>query len=164
MRTILLLAAIIATSSLSLAQTITSTAFKHNSVIPSKYSCEGEGINPPLFISALPEGTRSLALILHDPDAPMKGGFTHWVMWNIKPNTAITEKFNNAPQGMNSARKIGYIGMCPPSGTHHYHFTVFALDTALTLTAHTDKAGLEEAMKGHILGEATLTGLYKKIK
>lgn len=164
MRSVLLFTAVIGMSSLSFAQTISSSAFKNNGVIPSKYSCEGEGINPPLFISALPEGTRSLALILHDPDAPMKGGFTHWVMWNIKPNTAITEKFNNAPQGMNSARKIGYIGMCPPSGTHHYHFTVFALDTTLALTTHTDKVALEEAIKGHILGESTLTGLYKKTK
>lgn len=164
MRSILLFTALMAMGRYSFAQTISSSAFKNNGVIPAKYSCEGEGINPPLHISALPAGTQSLALILHDPDAPMKGGFTHWAMWNIKPNTAITEKFNNAPQGMNSARKIGYIGMCPPSGTHHYHFTVFALDTMLTLTTQTDKAALEEAMKGHILGESTLTGLYKKTK
>lgn len=164
MRSILIFIALIAIVNHSFAQTITSNAFKNNSVIPSKYSCEGEGINPPLHISALPAGTQSLALILHDPDAPMKGGFTHWVMWNIKPNSAITEKFNNAPQGMNSARKLGYIGMCPPGGTHHYNFTAFALDTMLTLTTQTDKAALEEAMKGHILGESTLTGLYKKIK
>lgn len=143
---------------------VTSGAFRNNSVIPVKYTCEGEDISPPLDISGLPQGTQSLALILHDPDAPMKGGFTHWVMWNIAPNTSINEHFNKAEQGMNSARKPGYIGMCPPTGTHHYNFTIYALDRRLTLPTQTDKAGLEEAMKDHILGQSTLTGLYKKIK
>ncbi len=166
MRTTLLLAAIIIAMSsfLPTGITITSSAFKHNGPIPIKYSCEGQDINPPLDISGIPEGTQAVALILHDPDAPMKGGFTHWVMWNLKPNAHISEKYNGAEQGMNSARKIGYIGMCPPTGTHHYHFTVYALDTKLSLTTQTDKAMLEEAMKGHILAEATLTGLYKKTK
>ncbi|MCD6010974.1 MAG: Phospholipid-binding protein [Flavipsychrobacter sp.] len=166
MRTTLLLAAVFVTMSSFLPDgiTITSSAFRHNLPIPTKYSCEGENINPPLDISGIPEGTQSVALIMHDPDAPMKGGFTHWVMWNIKPNAHISEKYNGAEMGMNSARKIGYIGMCPPTGTHHYHFTVYALDTKLSLTAQTDKAGLEEAMKGHILAESTLTGLYKKTK
>lgn len=166
MRTTLLLTTIFLAMSSFLPKgiSITSSAFRHNAVIPTKYSCEGQDINPPLDISGIPEGTQSVALILHDPDAPMQGGFTHWVMWNLKPNAHISEKFNGTEQGMNSARKLGYIGMCPPTGTHHYHFTVYALDTKLSLAAQTDKVMLEEAMKGHILAEATLTGLYKKTK
>lgn len=143
---------------------VSSSAFNNNGVIPTKYSCEGDNINPPLHISGIPPGTQSLALILHDPDAPMKGGFTHWVMWNIKVGSEITEKYKDAEQGMNSAGKMGYMGMCPPTGTHHYHFKVYALDAKLTLTSHSDKAALEEAMKDHILAEADLVGLYKKTK
>lgn len=144
--------------------TATSTSFANNGMIPSKYSCEGADINPPLHISNLPQKTQSLALILHDPDAPMKGGFTHWVMWNIDPKSEISENYKGSEQGMNGAKVKGYKGMCPPSGTHHYHFMIYALDTKLNLGANTDKAALEQAMKGHILAETDLVGLYKKTK
>lgn len=142
--------------------TVSSTAFKHNAMIPSQYSCEGRQVSPPLSVSHIPAGTKSLALILHDPDAPMKGGFTHWVMWNIDASGTIAENYKGAEQGMNSANKEGYIGMCPPSGTHHYHFYVYALDTKLSLGHDANKAALEKAMQGHILAEGVLTGLYSK--
>jgi len=144
---------------------ITSSAFSNNGNIPMKYTCEGEQVNPPLDITGTPSGTKSLALIVHDPDAPMKGGFTHWVVWNIDPSTtSIPEAFNAGEQGLNGAQKTGYIGMCPPTGTHHYHFMVYALDTKLDISKQTGKGGLEKAMKGHILAQGELVGLYKKSK
>jgi Raf kinase inhibitor-like YbhB/YbcL family protein len=144
--------------------TITSKDFTNNGMIPSKYTCEGADINPSLHIADVPAAAKSLALILHDPDAPVKGGFTHWVMWNIPINGEIPENFKGAEQGLNGTGKNGYKGMCPPSGTHHYHFKVYALDTKLNISANTDKTGLEKAMQGHILSEADLIGLYKKTK
>jgi len=144
---------------------ISSTSFANNSTIPAKYSCEGEEVSPPLLISDIPSGTKSLAIILHDPDAPRAGGFTHWVVWNIEPaDNKIPENFKGAEQGLNGTEQPGYKGMCPPSGTHHYHFRVYALDTKLDLDKKTDKAGLESSMKGHILAEGDLVGLYKKTK
>ena len=144
---------------------ITSTSFANNGSIPSKYSCEGEEASPPLLISDIPSGTKSLAIILHDPDAPREGGFTHWVVWNIDPgNNNIPENFKGAQQGLNGAGQPGYKGMCPPSGTHHYHFMVYALDTKLDIDKKTDKTGLEKSMQGHILAQGDLVGLYKKTK
>jgi Raf kinase inhibitor-like YbhB/YbcL family protein len=144
---------------------ITSASFANNGSIPSKYSCEGEEASPPLLISDIPSGTKSLAIILHDPDAPREGGFTHWVVWNIDPgNNNIPENFKGAQQGLNGAGQPGYKGMCPPSGTHHYHFMVYALDTKLDIDKKTDKAGLEKSMQGHILAQGDLVGLYKKTK
>ena len=144
--------------------TVTSTSFTGNGLIPAKYSCEGEEISPPLNISGIPAGTKSLALIVHDPDAPVKGGFTHWVVWNMDISGNIPENFKNAEQGLNGTKKQGYKGMCPPSGTHHYHFKAYALDTRLNIDINTDKAGLEKAMSGHILAEGELIGLYAKAK
>ena len=144
---------------------ITSTSFVNDGPIPAKYSCEGEDVSPPLLISNIPSGTKSLAIILHDPDAPMKGGFTHWVVWNIEPgDNKISENFKGARQGLNSAGQPGYAGMCPPSGTHHYHFMVYALDTKLNIDIKTNKAGLEKSMQGHVLAQGDLVGLYKKNK
>jgi len=144
---------------------ITSPAFSENGNIPMKYTCEGDQVSPPLHIADVPAGTQSLALILHDPDAGMQGGFTHWVVWNIDPSTTdLPEGFDGAEQGLNGAKKAGYIGMCPPSGTHHYHFMFYALDTKLDINKQTGKDGLENAMKGHILAQGDLVGLYKKSK
>lgn len=144
---------------------ITSSAFSNNGNIPMKYTCEGEQISPPLDITGIPAGTKSLALIVHDPDAPMKGGFTHWVVWNMDPSTTlIPEAFKSGEQGLNGAQKTGYIAMCPPTGTHHYHFIVYALNTKLDISKQTGKSGLEKAMKGHILAQGELVGLYKKNK
>jgi hypothetical protein len=144
--------------------TVTSTSFSNNGNIPKKYTCQGEQVSPPLKITGIPSGAKTLALILHDPDAEMPGGFTHWVVWNIPANGNMPENFKGADQGWNGAKKTGYIGMCPPTGVHHYHFMVYALDTRLTLDKNTDKAGLEKAMTGHILGKGELIGLYEKSK
>jgi len=142
---------------------ITSTAFINNGSIPAKYSCEGGESSPPLLITDIPSGTVSLALILHDPDAAVPGGFTHWVVWNISPTqNSISENFKGGDQGLNGAAKPGYKGMCPPTGTHHYHFMVYALDTKLALNNSTTKAVLEKNMQGHILAQGDLVGLYKK--
>ncbi len=141
---------------------VTSTSFENNASIPLKYSCEGEQISPPLHVTNLPAAAKSLALILHDPDAARQGGFTHWVTWNIDTSGDIPEGFKGGNQGHNGAGKPGYIGMCPPSGTHHYHFMVYALDTRLNLDMNSDKAALEKAMEGHILARGELVGLYKK--
>lgn len=142
---------------------VSSTAFTNNGSMPALYSCQGKNINPPLHISGMPSGTKSLAIIMHDPDAPMRGGFTHWVLWNIPVTSVIPENYLGAEQGLNSMDKRGYTGMCPPSGTHNYLFKVYALDTELRLDSGTNRAKLEKAMSGHILEEGLLIGLYKKI-
>jgi Raf kinase inhibitor-like YbhB/YbcL family protein len=143
---------------------VTSINFSPNGMIPEKYSCEGTNTNPALHVENLPKGTASLAIIIHDPDAPKKGGFTHWVAWNISPMADIPENYTGGVQGRNDAQTSGYTGPCPPSGTHHYHFKVYALDTKLTLDKDSGKAGLERAMRSHILAEGELIGLYKKSK
>jgi hypothetical protein len=161
---ILFISTVMASFTNEIKLTVTSTSFTDNGMIPKKYSCEGEEISPPLKITDIPAGTKSLALTVHDPDAPAKGGFTHWVIWNIDLDGNIPENFKNAEQGLNGSNKQGYKGMCPPSGTHHYHFKAYALNTRLNINRNTDKAGLEKAMRGHIMGEGELVGLYTKAK
>ena len=142
---------------------ITSPSFAHNAMIPPKYTCQGEDINPPLEIDNIPSNTKSLVLIMDDPDAPM-GTWVHWTVWNIPPDTKTIGE-NTKPQGMEgitSFGKPGYGGPCPPSGTHRYFFKLYALDTNLDLSLATKKEELEKTMKGHILDKAELIGLYKK--
>ncbi|MDO9186344.1 MAG: YbhB/YbcL family Raf kinase inhibitor-like protein [Bacteroidia bacterium] len=141
---------------------ITSTSFPKDGLIPSKYMCDGANLSPSLQIQDLPKGTKTMALIVHDPDAPMEGGFTHWVAWNITPTKSIPENFKGGKQGMNGANQTGYVGPCPPTGKHHYHFNVYALDTELSLSKNTNKDELEKAMEGHILSEGNLIGLYER--
>lgn len=159
----LLIASIMVSFASQTKLTVTSTSFTDNGNIPSKFTCEGTQASPALNVTGVPSAAKSLALILHDPDAGREGGFTHWVMWNIPTDGNIPENFKGAVQGFNGAHKAGYIGMCPPTGTHHYHFKVYALDMQLNLDKSTDKAGLEKAMTGHILGEGEIVGLYKKM-
>lgn len=130
-------------------------------MIPAKYTCVGENISPALSIEGIPEGTQSLALIMDDPDAP-NGDFVHWVMWNIPVNSAIPENFAPGEQGLNGKKENKYTGPCPPSGTHHYHFKVYALNSKLDLPADTDKAGLLKGMEGHILTSGELVALFRK--
>ena len=140
---------------------VTSPAFAHNTIIPQQYTCQGQDINPPLTISNIPEGTVSLALIIDDPDAPIRT-WDHWIIWNIQPTAKIKE--NSAPgiQGKNSWGRQDYGGPCPPSGTHRYFFKLYAIDSTIDLPAGSTKVALEAAMQGHILEQAELIGLYQK--
>jgi Raf kinase inhibitor-like YbhB/YbcL family protein len=140
---------------------VQSVAFAQNGHIPAKYACDGENINPPIEISDIPEGTKSLAIIMEDPDAP-GGLFTHWLLWNIPPQEQIAEKTNQGVSGMNDFGKTGYGGPCPPSGSHHYYFKVFALDRELTITAGESKAALLEYMTDHILATGELMAIYRR--
>lgn len=140
---------------------ITSTAFINEGPIPSKYTCQGDNINPPLQIAGLPENTVTLALIAEDPDTA-KGIFDHWIVWAIDPVDTIEEDSNPGISGSNSAGKTGYHGPCPPSGTHRYFFYIFALDTDVDLPVGADKTRLQEAMEGHIIAQGSIMGTYKK--
>lgn len=144
---------------------IASLAFQNNENMPPKYSCDGENISPPLEISDIPARAKSLALVLHDPDAPLSGGFTHWVVWNINPSTKEIPEGSppqNSVEGLNSSGRAGYTGPCPPSGVHHYEFRLYALDEKLNLDTSVNKDGVEKAMEGHILEQSLLVGLYKR--
>jgi len=143
---------------------IESSAFKNNENIPSKYTCDGENINPPLKISEIPQNTVSLALIVEDPDAP-GGTWIHWTVFNINPDTKqITE--NSVPEGaiegVTDFGKPGYGGPCPPSGVHRYFFKLYALDLILKLNSSASADDIKKAMEGHILGSAELVGLYSR--
>jgi len=140
---------------------ITSPAFKHNEYIPAKYTCEGEDINPAFVISGIPEGTKSLALIIDDPDAPI-GTWVHWVVFDIPPIARIEENSVPGKLGITNSGRRDYHGPCPPSGTHRYFFKIYALDTLLNLKEGISKGQLEKTMQGHILGKAELIGLYKR--
>jgi hypothetical protein len=142
---------------------LTSPAFKEGEAIPSEYTCDGNDINPELNIEDVPLETKSLALIMDDPDAPI-GTFVHWVIWNIPADIKKIEK-GQEPQGIEGKTdygKIGYGGPCPPSGTHRYFFKVYALDTKLNLEEGSSKQDLLDAMKGHIITEAKLMGRYSR--
>jgi Raf kinase inhibitor-like YbhB/YbcL family protein len=130
-------------------------------MIPAKYTCSGSNINPELTIKDIPSEAKSLALIVEDPDAP-NGTFDHWIMWNIPVKEKIEENSVPGTQGKNGKNENKYMGPCPPSGTHHYHFGIYALGSKLDLPAGTDKKGLLKAMEGNILGKGELVGLYKK--
>jgi Raf kinase inhibitor-like YbhB/YbcL family protein len=148
---------------------ITSPAFEEGGMIPSKYTCDGADISPPLQWEGVPKGTMSIALISDDPDAPM-GTWVHWVVYNIPPDkTELAEKFDDdetltdgTRQGLNSFQKIGYGGPCPPSGTHRYFFKIYAVDKVIDVVAIADKATLLKAMEGHILGQGQLMGKYAR--
>lgn len=141
--------------------TVTSPQFETDGTIPSKYTCDGKDVNPPLLIGQVPQETRSLAIIVDDPDAPA-GTWVHWVMWNIPPSSEVRE--NDAPgmQGMNDFSKHRYNGPCPPSGVHRYFFKVYALDDVLNIPASSDKGDLERAMESHILAYGELVGRYSR--
>lgn len=143
---------------------ISSPVFEENGQIPSKYTCDGQNINPPLEISNTPEGSQSLVLIVDDPDVP-RGTFLHWLVFNINPEISFIEE-NSLPegavQGRNDFGKDNYGGPCPPFGQHRYFFKVYALDTKLDLPSGSNLDEVKEAMKGHILDQAQLIGLYQK--
>ena len=143
---------------------ISSPTFEANQMIPSKYTCDGENINPPLQIADVPSAAKSLVLISDDPDAPM-GTWVHWTAWNISPETKEIGE-NSAPigavEGITSFGNKGYGGPCPPSGTHRYFFKLYALDAMLDLSAGTTKSQLESEIAKHELARTELIGTYKK--
>ena len=149
----------------SLGLTSTTLSAGH---FPSSLTCDGVNTSPALAWNAPPHGTQTLALILNDPDFP-KGSFVHWVLFNLPPQSrSLPAAFPNQAelpdgtrQGTNDFDKIGYGGPCP-SGTHHYVFMLFALDTRLTLASGSTRARLDEAMQGHVLARGTLTAAYTR--
>ena len=148
---------------------ITSTAFKQGERIPSKYTCDGSDVSPGLEWSDVPDSTRSFTIIADDPDAPV-GTWIHWVLYNVPGETrtlpeAVPPDANlpdGSRQGKNSWGRPGYGGPCPPGGTHRYFFKLYALDTVLELQSGVSEDDLLKAMKGHILAEAELMGLYSR--
>ncbi len=143
---------------------LSSDVFEDNQFIPGQYSYKGGNINPPLSINNIPEKTKSLALIVEDPDAPA-GVLAHWLVWNIPAETSRVDENSVPPgsiQGLNAFGHNRYDGPYPPSGTHRYFFKIYALDIALTLDKNSKKVDLENAIGGHILSEASIIGLYSK--
>ena len=140
---------------------LSSPAFEDNTFIPSKFTCQGEGINPPLAIEKIPENTKSLALIVDDPDA-LGRTFVHWVVYDLPVISVISQNSVVGKQGSNDGGGINYVSPCPPTGIHRYFFKIYALDKILNLDEGISKASLESAMLGHILDQAELVGLYKK--
>ena len=143
---------------------LTSSAFENNQSIPTKYTCDADDINPPLLISDAPKDAQSLVLIVDDPDAPA-GDWVHWTLWNINPTTTEIPK-NSTPdgatEGMTDFGRTGWGGPCPHSGTHHYQFKLYALDTMLNLQTSAKKKEVELAVDGHILEQTQLIGLYER--
>jgi len=153
--------------------TLTSPAFGHEGQIPTRYTCDGEDIAPELRWSGLPEGTRSLALIVDDPDAPdpaaPKMTFVHWVLYNLPADSgglpeAVTsaELPSGAREGVNNWERTGYGGPCPPIGRHRYFHKLFALDTVLPDLGRPTSQALQEAMQGHVLARTELMGTYQR--
>ncbi len=148
---------------------IESSAFKEGAMIPVKYTCDGEDVSPPLKWGNLPSGTKSIALISDDPDAPV-GTWVHWVLFNLPPDVrALPENIppkktleNGAAHGNNDFKKPGYGGPCPPGGTHRYFFKIYALDKKIDLAPGASKAQLVKAMEGHTLDTGQLMGKYKR--
>ena len=154
-----------------MSPTLTSAAFTQQGAIPTKYTCEGADVSPPLTWIDLPPGTKSLALVVDDPDAPdpaaPKMTWVHWVLYNLPPTVnGVPEGASALPpgtqQGLNDWRRTGYGGPCPPIGRHRYFHKLYALDTVLPDLGRPTKAMLENAMKGHVLGQAQLVGTYQK--
>lgn len=147
-----------------MALKISSPAFKDGASIPSKYTGEGQDVNPPLTIENVPSGAKSLVLIVDDPDAPAKV-WVHWVVFDIAPTVKTIDE-NSIPgkQGYNDFRRNDWGGPYPPSGTHRYYFKLYALDKTLGLKEGSDKTAVEKAMEGHILDKAETMGLYKRLK
>ena len=141
--------------------TVSSPVFENNGLIPAKYTCDGDDINPPLRIEGIPKETVSLTLIVDDPDAP-RGTWVHWVVWDIPPTERIEENSVPGTEGLNDSRRRTYGGPCPPSGTHRYFFKVYALDNRLNLRPDSRKADVERAMGTHVIAKGEIVGLYRR--
>ena len=146
---------------------LTSSAFTNEGIIPARFTCDAEDINPPLSWQDAPAGVRSFALVVDDPDAPL-GTWTHWTLWNM-PSSANSIGERQIPpgsvEGKTSFGRSGWGGPCPPSGTHRYFFRLYALDTTFeSLSASTTVSALMNTMKGHVMATAELMGRYQRIK
>lgn len=152
---------------------LSSSAFPAQGLIPERYTCDGQDLSPPLSWSELPAGTKSLALIVDDPDAPdpvaPKMTWVHWVLYNLPPSaTGLAEAVASkdlppgTKEGLTDWRRTGYGGPCPPIGRHRYFHKLYALDTMLPDLGKPSKVELEKAMAGHILGQAELIGTYQR--
>lgn len=143
---------------------LTSQAFEDGDVIPCRYTAENKNELPPLELDELPSEARSLVVLIEDPDSPLGNELTHWLAWNIPPDTHHLDA-THVPEGTrvgtDSFGKIGYTGPNPPEGRHHYHLRVLALDTQLELPAGSNRVSLDHAMKGHVLDEAQITGIFE---
>lgn len=145
---------------------ISSPSFSNMEKIPSKFTCDGEDINPEIIISEIPRRAKSLAIIMDDPDSP-SGNFLHWIAWNIPlsgETTIIAEGSEPGIQGRNDFGELGYGGPCPHTGEHRYVFRIYALDAMLSLKEGSSRKDLEKAMAGHIIGKAELVGKYKRAR
>lgn len=143
---------------------LTSDAFANGQSIPAKYTCTGRNISPALAWNETPSGTRSFALIMDDPDAPL-GTWVHWVLFNIPAEArSLQENIDTSAMsvGKNSWGDLGYGGPCPPSGTHRYYFKLYALDSTLSLLPGATKEQMLQEMKGHILAQGELMGTFSK--
>jgi Raf kinase inhibitor-like YbhB/YbcL family protein len=148
---------------------IESAAFAPEAMIPSRHTCDGEDLSPPLTWADPPEGTKSFALISDDPDAP-GGTWVHWVVWNIPASSRglaqgmpkSAQWTDGTRQGITDFRRVGYGGPCPPSGTHRYFFRLYALDAMLDLAPGARRIDLEGSMRGHVLAQAELMGKYQR--
>lgn len=143
---------------------ISSPAFENGQSIPQKYTCDGEGISPPLEFTEVPDGAESLVLIVDDPDAPA-GLFTHWIVFNIPANAPGIEEGGlpvDSIEGGNSSAAIGYTPPCPPDGSHRYMFKLYALDSVLVIDEGVSQKALEDEMTGQIIDEALLVGNYQR--
>jgi Raf kinase inhibitor-like YbhB/YbcL family protein len=162
---VILLAVIVSFAAEGARMKITSSAFQEGGNIPSKFTCDGSDTSPPLQITGVPSAAKSLVLIADDPDAP-SGLFTHWLIWNIPPQTNSVAE-GSAPKGVegtNDFGKSGYRGPCPPPGTHRYSFKIFALDRELDLRSGAKRNPLDAAMKGHVIAQGELVGRYARRK
>jgi len=154
-----------------MALTLTSPAFEHQGEIPPRYTCQGEDVSPALAWSGVPDGAKSLVLIVDDPDAPdpaaPKMTWVHWLLYNLPPDAEeLAENVQALPagtlEGTNDWKRTGYGGPCPPIGRHRYFFKLYALDTVLPDLSEPDKAELEKVMEGHVIESAELIGTYQK--
>jgi Raf kinase inhibitor-like YbhB/YbcL family protein len=138
---------------------LSTEGFTQMGIIPCKYTCDGKNVNPPISIDNLPENTRTLAIIVDDPDS-VNGSFCHWVAWNLPVTDCIEEGEHRGIPGRNDFGFYRYNGPCPPVGTHRYYFKVYALDCILNMPASSGKAQLEKAMKEHVVGFGFIIGKY----
>jgi Raf kinase inhibitor-like YbhB/YbcL family protein len=147
-----------------------SPAFPNEGLIPKKYACDGEKVNPPLVFLEVPAGTKTLALTMEDPDVPRSlrpdGMFDHWIIWNIPANTKGILENSTVPGiiGLNSRGTLEYVPPCPPDREHRYYFRLFALDASFQLSPTTNKMDLLKAIEGHVIESAELMGRYDRQK